>query len=203
MERHYQQLITLFAECFQAEFNTRLVAGDDEPFYQPAVTSPQTAEQAYHKIVFAHGFFASALHEIAHWCIAGPERRLQFDYGYWYAPDGRNSEQQSAFEQAELKPQALEWLFADAAGVPFQVSVDNLSGVAVDRTAFTARVSQQRDNYLRTGLPARAQRFYTALADFYDTNNALKNVMKNAEKNAEKSADKSTITAKQQDNSIV
>lgn len=194
MERHYQQLITLFAECFQAEFSTQLVAGDDEPFYEPAAASPQTAEQAYHKIVFAHGFFASALHEIAHWCIAGPERRKQFDYGYWYAPDGRNSEQQAAFEQAELKPQALEWLFAEAAGVPFQVSVDNLSGVTVDRAAFTARVAQQRDNYLHTGLPARAQRFYAALADFYDTNETLKKTLKKVMKEA--------ITAKQQDNCI-
>ena len=188
MERHYQQLVTLFAECFQAEFNTQLVAGDDEPFYEPAAALPETAEQAYHKIVFAHGFFASALHEVAHWCIAGPERRKQFDYGYWYAPDGRNSEQQAAFEQAELKPQALEWLFAEAAGVPFQVSVDNLSGVAVDRAAFTARVAQQRDSYLQTGLPARAQRFYTALADFYGTKKALKKVMKEAKQQNSKTA---------------
>ncbi len=34
------------------------------------------------------------------------------DLGYWYAPDGRIEEQQALFEQVEIKPQAIEWLFA-------------------------------------------------------------------------------------------
>ncbi|PTB87505.1 transporting ATPase, partial [Pseudidiomarina aestuarii] len=76
MQHHYSQLIELFAECFERSYRTRLVAGEDEPYYQPATTE-QLAE-----VVFAHGFFASALHEIAHWCIAGSRRRTQFDYGY-------------------------------------------------------------------------------------------------------------------------
>ena len=36
------------------------------------------------------------------------------DYGYWYAPDGRNAEQQSAFYSVEVKPQAIEALFCEA-----------------------------------------------------------------------------------------
>ncbi len=36
-------------------------------------------------------FFASALHEISHWCVAGKARREQVDFGYWYCPDGRDA----------------------------------------------------------------------------------------------------------------
>lgn len=161
MKHHYSDLIRLFADCFGVSENTRLVAGDNEPYYQPA------GELPYHQVVFAHGFFASALHEIAHWCIAGSERRQLFDYGYWYEPDGRNAEQQALFEQVERKPQALEWLFSLCCAAPFQVSVDNLSGIEVDRNAFTLAVAQQLDWYLQYGLPPRAEQFGRALAAFY------------------------------------
>ncbi|MFC0444637.1 elongation factor P hydroxylase [Pseudidiomarina halophila] len=158
----YQTLIKLFDDCFYADYRTRLVAGDDEPLYRAASTPA-----ADHEIVFAHGFFASALHEIAHWCIAGPARRQLEDYGYWYEPDGRDAAQQAQFEQVERKPQALEWLFSLCAGVPFQVSVDNLNGASVDRQAFTAAVQQQLVTYLTEGLPPRAERFARALAQTY------------------------------------
>jgi elongation factor P hydroxylase len=49
------------------------------------------------------------------------------DYGYWYAPDGRSAEQQELFEQSEVKPQALEWMFSVACGQVFRLSTDNLS----------------------------------------------------------------------------
>lgn len=159
---HYHDLITLFAQCFATDYKTRLVCGDNEPYYQPA----QNAED-FHQVVFAHGFFASALHEIAHWCIAGKQRRELFDYGYWYEPDGRNAAQQAEFERVEHKPQALEWLFSLCAGVPFQVSVDNLGGIAVDRVAFTKAVQQQLTAYIINGIPPRAEVFARALADFY------------------------------------
>lgn len=138
------------------------MVGKDEPYYQPA-TATRLAE-----IVFAHGFFASALHEIAHWCIAGEHRRTQFDYGYWYEPDGRTAQQQQEFEHVERKPQALEWLFSLCAGVPFQVSVDNLGGEDVDRMAFTTAVKNQLDAYVANGIPMRAAYFAQALARFYD-----------------------------------
>ncbi|MGQ7171811.1 elongation factor P hydroxylase, partial [Escherichia sp. R-CC3] len=67
---HYEQLIEIFNSCFADEFNTRLIKGDDEPIYLPA-----DAEVPYNRIVFAHGFYASAIHEISHWCIAGKARR--------------------------------------------------------------------------------------------------------------------------------
>lgn len=63
--------------------------------------------------------FNSALHEISHWTIAGKERRLLADLGYWYAPDGRTREQQALFEQVEVKPQAIEWLLPQLLAASF------------------------------------------------------------------------------------
>ncbi|ALS97708.1 elongation factor P hydroxylase [Lacimicrobium alkaliphilum] len=161
---HYQDLIRLFDGQFAASHNTRLIKGDDEPVYLPA-----DAAIPYHRIIFAHGFYASALHEIAHWCLAGPRRRLLEDYGYWYCPDGRNAEQQAEFEQVEIKPQAIEWAFCIASGKEFKVSTDNLNGVEPDRAAFTARVQAQALSYLESGFPERARQFIQALQRFYAT----------------------------------
>lgn len=160
--RHYSQLIDVFNQCFKATENTVLVAGEQEPFYCPAGQL-----HPYHRIVFAHGFYASALHEISHWCIAGRVRRQIFDYGYWYEPDGRNAEQQQQFERVERKPQALEWLFSLCAGTAFQVSVDNLSGIEVDREAFTVAVKDQFLDFYRTKFPTRAEIFAQALCQYY------------------------------------
>ncbi|NDV91927.1 ABC transporter ATP-binding protein [Alteromonas sp. 345S023] len=156
-------LIALFNRTF-ADFNTRLVRGNDEPIYLPA---DETC--SYHQIVFAHGFFSSALHEISHWCIAGEKRRLLEDYGYWYCPDGRNAHQQAEFEKVEVKPQAIEWAFTEAAGRKFQVSTDNLDGVEPDREAFTNNVAAQLAHYRATGFPPRAQRFIGALSDTFSS----------------------------------
>ncbi|MDI8993212.1 elongation factor P hydroxylase, partial [Salmonella enterica subsp. enterica serovar Anatum] len=43
--------------------------------YLNKIYLPADAQVPYHRIVFAHGFYASALHEISHWCIAGKARR--------------------------------------------------------------------------------------------------------------------------------
>lgn len=132
-----------------------------EPLYLPAgVDCP------HHRIVFAHGFFASALHEVAHWCLAGRERRAQIDYGYWYAPDDRDAATQAEFERVEAKPQAIEWAFSAAARFPFRVSVDNLSGIPIDRAAFEHKVRSERQRFEAHGFPPRAQRFLDALAGF-------------------------------------
>lgn len=155
-------VIALFNQCFAESCNTRLIRGDGEPVYLPA-----DADCGYHRVVFAHGFFSSALHEIAHWCVAGEARRQQVDYGYWYCPDGRNADQQREFEQVEVKPQALEWIFSRAAGLRFRVSVDNLNGVETDPTVFREAVYQQVLNNCRHGLNARAEKFRSALADYF------------------------------------
>ncbi|EKE84904.1 elongation factor P hydroxylase [Idiomarina xiamenensis] len=191
--RHYRQLIEIFCHCFSDTEQSCLLAGDAEPFYLPAQMSlPSEMEvsaslqqrlqqqRRLNRIVFAHGFFASALHEIAHWCIAGSARRQQFDYGYWYEPDGRNAEQQAQFEQVEGKPQALEWLFSACVGVDFQVSVDNLGGVEVDRQAFRQTVLRQLQRYLTEALlPTRAEYFARALCAYYglDWNNVCANLL--------------------------
>lgn len=158
------RLITLFDDTFSDNWNTRLIRGDDEPVYLPADSSV-----AYHRVVFAHGFFSSALHEISHWCIAGEARRLQEDYGYWYCPDGRNAEQQAQFEQVEVKPQAIEWAFTLASGRRFQVSTDNLNGAEPDRAGFTQKVEAQLRTYLTGGFPPRADMFIEALHREFDT----------------------------------
>lgn len=155
----------LFNDLFRESFRTVLVSGGTEPEYLPATARHENA-----RIVFAHGYFSSALHEISHWCIAGEQRRTQVDYGYWYCPDGRTPSQQTAFEQVEVKPQALEWLFSVAAGSRFHISVDNLSGDgAVDEAGFHRRVRAQADGYLSTGLPERAGQFFRTLQTFYGT----------------------------------
>lgn len=163
-----EDLIRLFNQLFDISENTRLVRGDQEPIYIPA-----NAQTTYHQVVFAHGYFASALHEIAHWCIAGKQRRQQEDYGYWYAPDGRDAQQQQAFEQVEVKPQALEWILSKACNKPFRVSVDNLNGTTTDSQPFKLAVFQQVASYCQRGIPSRARRLRDALSRRYNTPGSL------------------------------
>ena len=147
-------LILHFNHWF-SHLNVNLVKGDFEPEYFPAtVTQPA-------RIQFAHGFFNSALHEISHWSIAGEQRRLLPDLGYWYAPDGRTQEQQALFEQVEIKPQAIEWLFAQAFGRKFRVSLDNLTGEGGDGRTFKDNVFAQVQRYFNgeAKLPRDAKRF--------------------------------------------
>ncbi|MCW8886296.1 MAG: elongation factor P hydroxylase [Motiliproteus sp.] len=155
-------MVQIFNELFQHSYNTVLVRGEDEPIYLPADDS-----NPYHRVVFAHGFYASCLHEISHWCIAGPERRKLEDFGYWYQPDGRSAEQQSEFEKVEIKPQALEWILAKACGFKFRVSADNLSGVPTDNSRFKENVYQQVLCYLEQGLAERPRLLVEKLAEFY------------------------------------
>ena len=164
MSHNIEDIIAIFNETFYKDFNTKLVRGNEEPVYLPA-----SDECEHHRIIFAHGYFASALHEIAHWCLAGDKRRLLEDFGYWYEPDGRNHEQQKAFEQVEIKPQAIEWAFCVAANKRFNVSADNLNGVGSDNSAFKAAVFEQVKLYLEQGFPARVKVLLLALCAFYRT----------------------------------
>ena len=147
-------LILHFNRWF-SHLNVNLVKGDFEPEYFPAIDSTPA------RIQFAHGFFNSALHEISHWSIAGDKRRLLPDLGYWYAPDGRTAEQQALFEQVEIKPQAIEWLFATAFGRKFRVSLDNLTGEGGDGNRFKDHVFAQVQAYFsgQAQLPRDAKHF--------------------------------------------
>lgn len=167
-------LCSLFDRLFRVSRNTVLLPHADawrtdftggsasEPVYLPA-----GGDCPFNRVVYAHGFFASALHEVAHWCIAGRQRRRLVDYGYWYEPDDRDAERQAEFERVEAKPQAIEKAFSRAAGFPFRVSVDNLSGITIDRAAFERRVDAQLAWFDSHGFPPRAARFIAALEDFY------------------------------------
>lgn len=142
LSREVDCLIDLFNATF-VDQNVVLVRGLGEPEYFPA-----TADQPA-RIEFAHGFFASALHEVSHWCLAGKKRRTLADFGYWYEPDGRDFETQRLFEQVEIKPQALECLFTQACGKVFRVSQDNLSAdFDTTSSTFAQDVAGQAQFYL-------------------------------------------------------
>ena len=134
-----------------AKYNTRILGGFDEPFYRaPSDNAPA-------EIRFTRDYERSALHELAHWCVAGSERRLQDDYGYWYVPDGRDAVRQKLFFQVEIRPQAIEKHFCAALGLPFTVSVDNLDNPHVAGLAdFRHRVDARFAAFASTGLPVRA-----------------------------------------------
>lgn len=161
VRHHCRDLIRLFDDLFRLPYRVRLCGGAREPWYQPAVGGNPAC------IHFRADYFASALHEVAHWCIAGPARRRLPDYGYWYLPDGRDEASQRVFEQVEVAPQALEWLFADAARFPFRPSLDNLEGDPGQDRRFRLALEQERRRRLQTGLPVRAAAFRAALSAFY------------------------------------
>ncbi|MCG9683607.1 elongation factor P hydroxylase [Vibrio sp. Isolate23] len=163
MSHHYQDLIDIFNATFLDEYNTRLELGGDEPIYLPAGDN-----QPNHRIIFARGFYASALHEVAHWCVAGPKRRLLEDFGYWYEPDGRTEAVQAEFEKVEIRPQAYEWILSLSAGFPFTVSCDNLNGeFEPDRLAFMHKVHKEVGRIFEQGLPLRVCMLSEALRSFY------------------------------------
>ena len=159
MEVDSAELERIFEACFFADYRTLLVGGGEEPVYFPSLDP----ESAPHRIVYREDFFSSALHEVAHWCLAGPDRRRLEDYGYWYAPDGRDGAQQAAFERAEARPQALEWVLTETCGQVFNLSADNLDAGLGPSVSFSAAVDRERKHLLEAGLPPRAERFRAAL----------------------------------------
>lgn len=160
VELESADLERVFRDCFYVDFRTVLVGGGEEPLYLP---SPSPTERP-HRIVYRADYCASALHEVAHWCLAGVDRRRLEDYGYWYAPDGRSAAEQSAFEQAEARPQALEWILTEVGGFEFNMSADNLESGVGPSPNFARAVERERDRILESGLPDRAERFRAALA---------------------------------------
>lgn len=151
--RQVDWLIYHFNQWF-SHHETILVRGDDAPEYFAKTTNEPA------KIVFAHGFFASALHEISHWCVAGKKRRQFNDFGYWYAPDGRSETEQQLFEKVEIIPQAIECLFTLSCGKKFRVSQDNLfADFDTSQSTFSTDVQQQAIQFWQTGekLPTDAK----------------------------------------------
>ncbi|TYL47900.1 elongation factor P hydroxylase [Marinomonas sp. IMCC 4694] len=147
------QLICAFNTCFLPSYNTCLIGGAEEPLYTPATPSEPA------KLYFRSDYASSALHEISHWCVAGEARRRCEDYGYWYESDSRNKQAQAKFEQVEVKPQAIECILHWSAGLPFRVSVDNLSLPDYDASSFEQSVLSQVGCYVLSGFPQRARVF--------------------------------------------
>ena len=157
IDRDAARIAATFNRSFAASHRTVLQLGGDEPLFLPA-TSSQCAV-----IVSNRDYPASALHEIAHWCLASARRRTQVDYGYWYEPPPRSAVTQSRFLAAEERNQALEALLTEAAGLPFEVSLDAIGATQTQRCEFAARVSCRVEALRAGGLPWRAARFHAAL----------------------------------------
>jgi elongation factor P hydroxylase len=135
---------------------------------------PVSAENSFAQIISTHDYFSSILHEVSHWCIAGPERRKLVDFGYWYEPDGRGEMKQKEFEQVEVKPQALEWMFTEACSIKFHLSIDNLEQASSQEEykgasdAFKQAVVDQVLHYLECGnIPKRALIFIEGLLAYF------------------------------------
>jgi len=166
-QQRLQRIIELFDQLFFDSHKTRLIGGAKEPVYLPSKTADQP-----HRLLFRENYISSALHEVAHWCIAGPDRLLKEDFGYWYQPDGRLSVEQRQFESVEVKPQALEWMFSIACGQSFTISADNLGAAeAVDMgasEAFKMAVVGQSTAWCQSAqIPSRAKCFIGALASAF------------------------------------
>ena len=153
------QIVRVFNSLFAESCRTILSGGFSEPLYKAARRAHDL-----HEIQYREDFASSALHEIAHWCLAGSLRRKQDDYGYWYKTD-RCQDQQVQFERVEAKPQGLEWILSVAAGVEFRVSCDNLDIESPDITLFQRRVRQEALAQIETGLLRRTRQFVAALLE--------------------------------------
>lgn len=151
------RIVRTFNDTFLASHHAAMRGGAAEPLYLPAVGASPA------QIVFTYDYPASALHEAAHWCLAGEQRRTQRDYGYWYVPSPRNAEERIAFFRAEADVQALEAVFAQTCGVRFVVSADDFDASAEELARFEHDV-MARLNVRRTTLPSRARTFRAALA---------------------------------------
>ena len=149
-------IIDIFSAAFFSRYHTLLTSGGSEPTYAPG----HRGEPAV--ITFREDFAASALHEVAHWCIAGEHRRTMPDYGYWY--EGQRDEcSEARFMAAEASPQALEWVFSVAAGRPFRISADNPHAPEDARNRLRSAVQHEAMRWLARGLPRRAMTFALGL----------------------------------------
>lgn len=151
-------LINLLNDGYLAQYNTKIVGGFDEPFYKASIDN-QLSE-----IQFSHDYIRSALHELSHWCVAGVDRRKLDDFGYWYAQDGRNQQQQDEFFKLEVKPQTIEWAFSIVCGVKFEASVDNLNNSVEGVEEFKENLSIKMQGYLLNGFSKRVSEIIDLLA---------------------------------------
>ena len=85
------------------QYNTLIMGGFDEPLYLPEDGDKPAV------IRYTKDYYRSVLHELAHWCVAGRERRKLEDYGYWYVPDG-SSRMNFTILRSSLRPSSVRFL---------------------------------------------------------------------------------------------
>ena len=150
------------AGCFNARFGrcyqVRLIGGAQEPLYLPAAGVDRAI------IRYTRDYARSALHELAHWCLAGVRRRGRVDYGYWYQPPPRSPDQQQRLRRERRSPYR-RWK------VCLPKPVDSRSG-SVSTISPTMPMRSQPSRVLlpsgwsaseSSGLPARADEIRRAL----------------------------------------
>jgi elongation factor P hydroxylase len=150
----HEEIAARFNALVGPRYRTLLIGGAVEPLYLPPSPS------AHAEIRYTRDYAQSALHELAHWCIAGPERRQRPDYGYWYQPPPRDAVARARFFVVESRAQGLELLLARAAGVRFHVSVDDPGAESGD---FAARVEAAARAWLAGTLARRTREVLAAL----------------------------------------
>ncbi len=160
-------LLKLLNENYLNQFNTILIGGFSEPFYK-AHKGNISAE-----IQFAHDYIRSALHELSHWCVAGNERRKVDDYGYWYAEDGRNQQQQDEFFKVEIKPQSIEWALSIVCGIKFEASVDNLNANVDGVDKFEQKLKSELKLYTQNGFSKRVTEIIQVISKYQKINNYM------------------------------
>jgi elongation factor P hydroxylase len=161
------RLIALLNNEYLGQFNTQIIGGFDEPFYKASVVG-EPAE-----IQYSYDFIRSALHELSHWCVAGEERRKLDDYGYWYAADGRNQQQQDEFFKLEVRPQTIEWAFSIICGVNFEASVDNLNNSVLGVDEFKNNLVNKMNKYIAVGFGIRVTEIINLIAGLLCIDNSI------------------------------
>ena len=146
----------LFNVRLGPQYATLLIGGADEPLYLPA----RCRERAL--LRYTRDYARSALHELAHWSLAGARRRGLVDFGYWYSAPPRSDAEQAKFFAAELRVQALERQFCEVCGLAFQVSADN---IGVDASDFAAQVEDAAGAWSMRGVTGLPGRLLRLLAD--------------------------------------
>ncbi len=154
-----QQIKDIFEQTFGPTHHIQLIGGAEEPLYLPREC---VSGHSWNKLIYTLDYPASALHEIAHWCLASDTQLRLKDWGHWYVPDGRTAEQQSIFQRAEVRVQAVEWMLSISAGRPFRESSDNLNGEMPDDCYFRNQIYQQVLNFCQQGFPERARILFNA-----------------------------------------
>ena len=144
----------------------RIQGGAHEPFYQ----APKNNNPAI--LFFREDYIRSLFHELAHYALAGPMRRSIDDFGFWYTPCGRNSDEQQRFEEVESRPQGLEKRFCEIWRVPFSPSLDDFSG----RPASPVFLENLENAYIemKKRPPATAQRVKEGMYHFIETDLATR-----------------------------